>query len=308
MDEVDFTILAATSVLGDLIEKCPPAEACRDAFDRMSKATVQMCMSTTGFGSSAGALNSRRRSHAPHPHQNHSQNADSNNNDYISAGKQFQRPMRQPTRPVPQFDMSLNDLLGPVSERGSGAGSQRPSSRNSITTSGLKIEYEPSSYSTSATPASRQTTAATNTSMRSPSDYAISPPLSSFDLANSNNPPNTAGTPTSTSNSAIDPALLPSPQGNYAQAVQQSYGSNPYQELQFPFQNAPGMDFLQSGANGWEGVAQGNMGEGGGQNWSGDLGMGMGWDVGDHDFSEGGNGGLDLFDGFFFGGSGTGNF
>ncbi len=37
--------------------------------------------------------------------------------------------------------------------------------------------------------------------------------------------------------------------------------------------------------------------------WSGDLGMGMGWDVGDHDFSEGGNGGLDLFDGFFFGGA-----
>lgn len=39
MDEVDFTILAATSVLGDLIPKCPPAEACRDAFDRMSKGT-----------------------------------------------------------------------------------------------------------------------------------------------------------------------------------------------------------------------------------------------------------------------------
>ncbi|TVY67428.1 Positive regulator of purine utilization, partial [Lachnellula suecica] len=60
MDEVDFTILAATSVLGDLIEKCPPAEACRDAFDRMSKATVQMCMSTTGFSSSAQGLHSRR--------------------------------------------------------------------------------------------------------------------------------------------------------------------------------------------------------------------------------------------------------
>ncbi|PGH07148.1 hypothetical protein GX51_01935 [Blastomyces parvus] len=53
LDEVDFTILAATSVLGDLMEKCPPAEACRDAFERMSKATVQMCLSTTGFGSDA---------------------------------------------------------------------------------------------------------------------------------------------------------------------------------------------------------------------------------------------------------------
>lgn len=45
MDEVDFTILAATSVLGDLVDKCPPAEACRDAFERMSRATVQMCLS-----------------------------------------------------------------------------------------------------------------------------------------------------------------------------------------------------------------------------------------------------------------------
>ncbi|KAJ6191357.1 hypothetical protein N7519_001378 [Penicillium mononematosum] len=51
LDEVDFTVLAATSVLGDLMHKCPPAEACRDAFERMSKATVQMCLSTTGFGS-----------------------------------------------------------------------------------------------------------------------------------------------------------------------------------------------------------------------------------------------------------------
>lgn len=52
MDEVDFTILAATSVLGDLVEKCPPAAACRDAFERMSRATVQMCL---GGGSRAPA-------------------------------------------------------------------------------------------------------------------------------------------------------------------------------------------------------------------------------------------------------------
>lgn len=93
MDEVDFTILAATSVLGDLIEKCPPAEACRDAFDRMSKATVQMCMSTTGFGSSGQGLSS------------------------INAGEYFtstnHTAPRPSTRPKPHFDMALNDLLGP---------------------------------------------------------------------------------------------------------------------------------------------------------------------------------------------------
>lgn len=41
-------------MLDDLIEKCPPAEACRDAFVRMSKATIKMCLSTTGFGNRGG--------------------------------------------------------------------------------------------------------------------------------------------------------------------------------------------------------------------------------------------------------------
>src|SRR5277367_1444189 len=110
MDEVDFTILAATSVLGDLIEKCPPAEACRDAFDRMSKATVQMCLSTTGFSSSAqgGGLNSRRRPHSqnsvqhqqqqqPPPPQQQQENTDGGTEDYFS-GNQLPRQSRGPSR------------------------------------------------------------------------------------------------------------------------------------------------------------------------------------------------------------------
>lgn len=55
-----------------MVDRCPPAEACRDAFDRMSKATVAMCMSTTGFSSNAagsvgdsGGLNSKRRVRMP---------------------------------------------------------------------------------------------------------------------------------------------------------------------------------------------------------------------------------------------------
>ena len=44
MDDIDFTILAATSVLGDLVEKCPPAQACKEAFEWMSKQTVSMCL------------------------------------------------------------------------------------------------------------------------------------------------------------------------------------------------------------------------------------------------------------------------
>src|SRR6478752_6811216 len=53
MDEVDFTILAAKSVLTDMIDKCPPAETCRDAFDRTAKATIKMASSTGGFGAPA---------------------------------------------------------------------------------------------------------------------------------------------------------------------------------------------------------------------------------------------------------------
>ncbi|KAL8711392.1 MAG: hypothetical protein Q9220_004290 [cf. Caloplaca sp. 1 TL-2023] len=61
LDDVDFTILAATSVLGDLIDKCPPAESCRDAFERMSRATVKMCLSTTGFGAQSAEIASEQR-------------------------------------------------------------------------------------------------------------------------------------------------------------------------------------------------------------------------------------------------------
>ncbi|KAK4126178.1 hypothetical protein N657DRAFT_614675 [Parathielavia appendiculata] len=50
MDEVDFTILAATSVFTDFMDKCPPAEACRDAFNRTVKATLKMVNQTGGFG------------------------------------------------------------------------------------------------------------------------------------------------------------------------------------------------------------------------------------------------------------------
>ncbi|KOS17793.1 Positive regulator of purine utilization [Escovopsis weberi] len=50
MDEVDFTILAAKSVFTDMIDKCPPAETCRDAFDRTAKATIKMANANGGFG------------------------------------------------------------------------------------------------------------------------------------------------------------------------------------------------------------------------------------------------------------------
>jgi hypothetical protein len=65
MDEVDFTILAATSVLGDLVDVCPPAAACRDAFERMSRATVQMCLGGGKRGPASTIIPSGTFSAAP---------------------------------------------------------------------------------------------------------------------------------------------------------------------------------------------------------------------------------------------------
>jgi hypothetical protein len=52
---VDFTVLAATSVLDDLIVFCPPARACRDAFSRMASTTIKMGIAKGGFGQQAAA-------------------------------------------------------------------------------------------------------------------------------------------------------------------------------------------------------------------------------------------------------------
>ncbi|EFY98402.1 Zn(2)-Cys(6) zinc finger domain protein [Metarhizium robertsii] len=50
MEEVDFTVLAAKSVFSDMVDKCPPAETCRDAFERTAKTTIKMASSSGGFG------------------------------------------------------------------------------------------------------------------------------------------------------------------------------------------------------------------------------------------------------------------
>lgn len=111
LDDVDFTVLAATSVLGDLMEKCPPAEACRDAFERMSKATVQMCMSTTGFGFG------KDRDEPGMPSRPTLSNTERSRATTFSEpiGSQYSHPSQsaavRPRRPPPRFDMNLRDLF-----------------------------------------------------------------------------------------------------------------------------------------------------------------------------------------------------
>ncbi|KAH8698749.1 putative C6 transcription factor [Talaromyces proteolyticus] len=108
LDDVDFTVLAATSILSDLMEVCPPAETCRDAFERMSRATVRM--GSKGFASQAvggGSLTSSTRPLASSSHTKHgSASRAEGRQSHPASG---QRPQRQ-ARPPPQFDMNLNDL------------------------------------------------------------------------------------------------------------------------------------------------------------------------------------------------------
>ena len=83
------------------MDKCPPAEACRDAFDRMSKATVKMCMSTTGFGSRTATFD--------HSLQEPSQ--PSPTPQYDISDFSTQQHFGGTSRPPPQFDMNLRDLF-----------------------------------------------------------------------------------------------------------------------------------------------------------------------------------------------------
>ncbi|KAI9741432.1 MAG: Fungal specific transcription factor [Claussenomyces sp. TS43310] len=210
MDEVDFTILAATSVLGDLIEKCPPAEACRDAFERMSKATVQMCMSTTGFSSSAQGLNaSTRRKSDNRPSgdyfsssssstttpfaTNSARSHKSSNHHHHHHRHSAERQQKAASRA--QFDLGLNDLFGPSTPmpqpsrvpdmQAPGQFQRSQATNSSATVRGIKSEYSPGdAYAMPPSQSQRP----------SPSDYGQSPGQMPLDT------------------SAIDPSLLPSPQ------------------------------------------------------------------------------------------------
>ncbi|KAL9127062.1 MAG: hypothetical protein Q9217_003991 [Psora testacea] len=115
IEDVNYTVLAGISVLTDLIDKCPPAEACRDAFDRMSKATITMCQTTTGFGSQVKWTKDMQDDSPVMPHGGHLDR-------HIPP-----QPAYQGARPTPTLDYSLKDLFsdqtqptGPLFSSGSG--------------------------------------------------------------------------------------------------------------------------------------------------------------------------------------------
>src|SRR2546423_11407045 len=93
------------------MQKWPPAEACRDAFERMSKATVQMCMSTTGFGfgQDRDRADARSRPSLSGSEQESASSYPDPSSTNYSYSTHVQPP--RPRRPPPKFDMNLRDLF-----------------------------------------------------------------------------------------------------------------------------------------------------------------------------------------------------
>lgn len=296
-------MLAATSVLGDLIEKCPPAEACRDAFDRMSKATIQMCMSTTGFGPQAlrgvqQMHTSTRPSHSPSTTYTSDTDArsDTDMSGYLPAG------YYQGQRPVPRFDMNLKDLFSEnetdkrsLSRISNQLGSMRPPPPPQ------QIKQEAQQMQAFTTDLKISPQMRNHQSLPQQPSFAYAQPQVQAQALQS--------PPFPTSTSTLSPPItqtqpsMPSPYqisnqlpyNSFAQNIASTYPDFGFSDLDFldsfPVQGAGGM---------------GNGGDVAGVSGVQDLGFGMEFGDGTHDWSDGN--GFELLGGFFFGGgSGNGN-
>ncbi|KAI2782012.1 fungal-specific transcription factor domain-containing protein [Daldinia loculata] len=285
MDEVDFTILAATSVFTDLIEKCPPAEACRDAFDRTAKATIKMANSTGGFGQ---VLHRSKRS---------SRNGNERT-DYINA--------RDATanRHKAHHRASLDHTGSRTTSSYNTPGQESYSSHDTSQIGSIQTASQASGFRLSVP------------NVKTEQDgYSMmrSMPQSTLSTASLSD---VASLP---DNSAIDPVLLPSPgahtsspvsvnsltpQSNPGQPYNQNTGNSNF-NFRSPaatftpsgainYSDLQGMDFLQGIQEqpNADGVVNADL--------QMDMGFGLGWEGMHHDFSDGQQ--VDLFDGFFFGG------
>ncbi|KAI4602902.1 Fungal specific transcription factor [Pestalotiopsis sp. 9143b] len=278
MDEVDFTILAATSVFTDLIEKCPPAEACRDAFERTAKATVKMSKQTGGFGQAPVRANSGRGNHdylsardASANRQRHQQR--------LSMDQTGSRPSHSP------YDMGGSDSFA-VNRR---AGQVPPIQTSPFALSMPNIKTERDGYSMiRGMPGSRPNVGGLQ---EEPDNSAIDPSL--------------LPSPSAAQQAGQSPISVNSMTPASANAAGSAAGVN---YMRSPTaMNTPGqlsysglqeMEFLQGLQNtGMEGDLSGE-----GQL---DLsGLGFGFEGMHHDFNDGQQ--VDLLDGFWFGGQQNG--
>lgn len=276
MDEVDFTILAATSVFTDLIEKCPPAEACRDAFERTAKATVKMAKQTGGFGQAPVRSNSGRGNH-----------------DYLTAHEASgnrQRHQQQrmsmdqsgPRSSHSQYDMSAPDGY-PMSHR---TGQVPPIQTNPFPLTMPNIKTERDGYSMiRGMPGSRNAAGAIQ---EEPDNSAIDPVL----LPSPGNAQQTGQSPVSVASMTPGSANAAGPNTGVNYMRSPTAMNTP---SQLSYSGLQEMEFLQG--------LQGNAGMEGEMSGEGQFelsGFGFGFEGMHHDFNEGQQ--VDLLDGFWFGG------
>jgi hypothetical protein len=273
MDEVDFTVLAATSVFTDLMEKCPPAEACRDAFDRTVKATIKMANSTGGFGQKP----------RPHHRLDWSRGATVDTSSQISGSSKHKHAHRGSIEQLAADLSSVSDAYSNSASPSSLPPFQKQQQYH-------RLKAEPSETSSGGFSMMRNLPA---------------PPRSTASGGSADIP---GATP-----EAIDPSLVGSPVGGqtsspiigmarpaFAQQQQGDVFGSGAMGGGGGFGDLRGIDFLQG--------LDGGAGGGGLDDTTGDfnfgeqmdLGFGLGWEGLHHDFSEGQQ--VDLFDGFFFGG------
>ncbi|KAI0803978.1 fungal-specific transcription factor domain-containing protein [Xylaria sp. FL0064] len=292
MDEVDFTILAATSVFSDLIDKCPPAEACRDAFDRTAKATIKMANSNGGFGQ---VLNRHTRG----------SRGGSDRIDYLTAREATANRQKSNSHPPMEQSTSRSAMVYESSPHDPYATTQPIAQIAAMQSAPQAPPYRLSM-----------------SNIKSEQDgYSITRPLPNTTLAGGL--PDVGNMP---DNSAIDPILLPThspqmnspgsissltPKSTHQQYTSQGSSNSNFNILRTPpasFTPGPGalnlsdlqgMDFLQSlqDQSGGDGFNNPDL--------QMDMGFGIGWEGMHHDFSEGQQ--VDLFDGFFFGAPQGGN-
>jgi hypothetical protein len=285
-------------VLGDLIEKCPPAEACRDAFDRMSKATIQMCMSTTGFGPQAlraiQAASMTIPAPISSPSTTYSSEPDARSDTEMTGflPNTYFGQLGNTRRPIPRFDMNLRDLF-----------SEDETDKRSFSRISNRVSrsMQPPSLPAISQPPSQQIKQEQLAPHISPSLHHPNQQNFSFQqqqqqqqqslhqqLSDINTTLAPAMSPQLTSQSVSTPGYITNtlPYSNFASTIQSQYPDLGFSDL----------DFLDSfpvqGANVNATSDVGGLA---------DLGFGMGLDA-HHDWSEGNV--FDLFDGFFFGPAG----
>ena len=275
-------------MLDDLTEKCPPAEACRDAFVRMSKATIKMCLSTTGFGARGGLGNSQLEGQMMDALPDPSTTSLNPNAPYFTQ-RTIASDNLQKRQPV--FDYDLRDLFSDEesASRQFGRYANVPN-LSMMQTQSLNLSQQVPIMKTE------------NSNALSPQQYTsyTSGPLTSSTLS-SPVMPSRMTVPNSFPAQQPSPSFgttIPNSQTylNFANTIQTQYPTmSPFSDLDF-------LDTLPLGQERSGGIDQGQAIDPAFADFNMDFGMGWDGSLPGPGIGEDG-GGVDLFDGFFFGGT-----